>query len=252
MSDLGPGVPIWVDVSSSDIEKTRSFYQDLFGWTAEVPEGGGGYTLFLVDGKMVAGGGPTQSPEQHPAWSTYIGTDDAKETARKAAEADAQVIMEPFDVMGQGQMAVLSDPTGAFFCLWQPQAHRGAQLVNKPGSFCWNELYTRDVPRAQEFYSTVFGWTIDEQQMDMGPYTVFKLGDHPVAGGMNMGFLPDSVPPHWLTYFAVDNTDATVSKARELGAQILAGPQPTPLGPMAVIQDPVGAAFAVIQLSENA
>lgn len=245
---------MWVDVSSPDMDKTRDFYGTLFGWQSQItpePEAGG-YTVFQLDGKMVAGAGPTFSPDQHPAWSTYVCTADVEETARAAKEAGGKVLVEPMDVMGQGRMAVLADPTGALISLWQPQAHRGAELVNEPGSFSWNELYTRDLPAAREFYGKVFGWDWEETQMDVGPYTVFKVDGRPIAGGLDMtNLLPDTVPPHWLVYFTVKDTNGTIDRVKELGGQCLAGPMPTPMGPMAVLDDPVTAAFAVIQLSSE-
>ena len=252
MPEYAPGVPLWVDVSSSDIDKSRAFYSGLFGWDAQVvpdPQAGG-YTMFFLDGKMVAGAGPTFSPDQHPAWATYVCSEDAEATAQSVKDAGGQVLMGPMDVMGQGRMAVFTDPTAAPISIWQPQAHRGAELVNDPGSFCWNELYTRDIPAARDFYQKVFGWGVEETEFSGGPYTLFQVDGRSIAGGLDMSsMLPNSVPPHWLVYFTVDNTADTVAKAKELGGTILAGPQPTPMGPMAVIGDPVDAAFAVIQVT---
>jgi predicted enzyme related to lactoylglutathione lyase len=242
---------MWVDVSSPDLEKSLAFYRGLFGWDAyTVPEPeAGGYTMLSLGGKSVAGAGPTFSADQHPAWSTYVCTTDAEATARAAKEAGGQVQMEPADVMGQGRFAVLSDPTGAFISIWQPQAHRGAELVNETGSFCWNELYTRDMPAARDFYRKAFGWGVEETPMgDDGSYTLFQVDGRSIAGGLDMSkMLPDSVPPHWLVYFTVENTAGTVAKAKELGGTIAQDTKDTPMGPIAVIQDPVGAVFAVIQ-----
>jgi len=158
--------------------------------------------------------------------------------------------MGPMDVMGQGRMAVLVDSTGAHISIWQPQVHRGAQLVNEPGSFSWNELYTRDVPAAQEFYRKVFGWGIEETEMGDLKYTLFQVDGKSIAGGMDMStLLPDSTPPHWLVYFTVENTADSMAKVTELGGTVLDGPKETPMGPFAVIQDPVGAVFAIIQVT---
>ncbi|HEX6506584.1 MAG TPA: VOC family protein [Chloroflexota bacterium] len=250
MPDYAPGTPMWVDVSSPDVDKTRAFYSDLFGWDAQVvpdPEAGG-YTMFTLDGKMVGAAGPTFDPDQHPAWATYVCSEDADATVQAVKDAGGQVLMGPMDVMGQGRMAVLADPTGAYISIWQPQLHTGAERVNEPGSFCWNELYTRDVPAAREFYQKAFGWGTEESEYSGGAYTLFQVDGRNVAGGLDMStMLPDSIPPHWLVYFTVENTADAVAKARELGGTILAGPQETPMGPMAVINDPVGASFAVIQ-----
>lgn len=249
MTEYAPGVPMWVDVSSPDMDATRAFYGSLLGWEAQVVDdpAAGGYTMFFRDGKMVGAAGPTFGPEQHPAWATYVCSADAEATARAVTEAGGQVQMGPMDVMGQGRMAVFADPTGAPISIWQPQQHRGAELVNEPGSFCWNELYTRDLPAAREFYRSVFGWEVKEETFSGGPYTLFQVDGKPIAGGMDMSFLPDSVPPHWLVYFTVENTAETVEQARQLGGTVNSGPDDTPMGPMAVLSDPVGAVFAVIQ-----
>ncbi|HZU12978.1 MAG TPA: VOC family protein [Chloroflexota bacterium] len=253
MPDYAPGTPMWVDVSSPDLAKTRAFYDGLFGWESQVvpdPQAGG-YTMFFLDGKMVAAAGGTMSPDQHPAWSTYICSQDADATAQAVRENGGQVVAGPMDVLGQGRMAVCSDPTGAFFGVWQPQMHRGAEIVNEPGSFSWSELYTRDPERANEFYRRVFNWGIENSDMPNGmKYTLFQVDGRNIAGGMDMtGMLDESIPPHWLVYFTVENADDAAARTQELGGKVLDGPHPTPMGPMAVIEDPVGAAFAVIQFT---
>lgn len=256
MPDYAPGVPMWVDVSSSDLDKSKAFYTGLFGWDAQtIPDPqAGSYTMFFKDGKMVAGAGPIFSPDQHPAWATYVHSTDAEATAKAVKDAGGQVVTGPMDVMGQGHMAVFTDPTGAFISIWQPQAHTGAQLVNEPGSFSWNELYTRDVPKALEFYKKVFNWGVEETETEMGPgkYWLFQVDGKSIAGGLDMStVVPPEVPPHWLVYFTVVNTNDSIDKAKQLGGTVLAGPMDTPMGPFAVIQDPVGAAFGIIQFTQQ-
>ena len=241
---------MWVDVSSPDLDKTRAFYNGLFGWDAQtIPDPqAGGYTMFFLDGKMVGAAGPIFGPDQQPAWATYVCSADADSTVQAVKDAGGQVLMGPMDVMGQGRMAVLADPTGAHISIWQPQVHRGAELVNEKGSFCWNELYTRDIPAARDFYQKVFGWGVEESEFSGGAYTLFQVDGRRIAGGLDMTkMLPDSVPPHWLVYFTVDNAADTVAKAKELGGTVLSGPMDTAMGPIAVLSDPVGAVFAVLQ-----
>ena len=254
MPEYSAGVPMWIDFSSPDLDKSRAFYEGLLGWESQVgPPEAGGYTIFQLNGKMVAGGGPTVGPDQHPAWSQYVKTADASATAQKVKDAGGEVVMGPMDVMDQGTMAVLRDPTGAHISIWQPRVHQGAELVNEPGTFSWSELYTRDVPTAVEFYKKVFGWDVDETDMPgLGKYQLFKVDDRAMAGGMDMSsMLPAEIPPHWLIYFTVANTDDAIAKVKELGGEVLDGPNPTPMGPMALIRDPVGAAFAVIQINQQ-
>lgn len=243
---------MWVDVSSPDLDKSNAFYGGLFGWDAQKapdPEAGG-YTMYFLGGKTVGAAGPTFGPDQPAAWSTYICSVDADATARAVKDAGGQVMVDPMDVMGQGRMAVFTDPTGAYISIWQPQVHRGAQLVNEAGSFCWNELYTSDIPAAREFYRKVFGWGVEESESGNGTYTLFQVDGKSIAGGMDKSsMLPESVPPHWLVYFTVDSATDSAAKAKELGGTVLSGPMDTPMGPFAVIQDPVGATFGVIQFT---
>jgi len=246
-----PGTPMWVDVSSPDVEAAARFYGQLFGWDAEdLGEQAGHYTMFRKNGKMVAAGSPLQEGAGPASWTTYVGTSDAAETARSVSEAGGQVVMPPFDVFNSGTMAGFMDPGGAFFCVWQPKEHKGAELVNAPGGFCWNELTTRDVEGVKGFYNRVFGWGAETQAVEgRRPYTMWTLNGKPIAGGMVMddAFPPD-VPPHWVVYFAVADVEASAAKTHELGGR--ASPiMDSPAGRFAIINDPHGAVFAVIQLS---
>jgi predicted enzyme related to lactoylglutathione lyase len=244
------GVPNWIDLGSPDVEGSRAFYTALFGWTADTmpqPEAGG-YTMFRLDGKDVAGVGPLQSPEQPPVWTTYVSVEDAAATAGKARDAGGTVLMEPFDVMSAGRMAILQDPTGAVIALWQPGNHKGAGVFNVPGAMTWNELATRDVDAAKRFYNAVFGWDPHTHGEGSSAYTEWHLDGRTIGGMMGMGdMFPPQVPPHWLPYFAVADCAATAARAQELGAQLRVPPTEIEPGTFAVIADPQGAVFAVIQ-----
>lgn len=251
MGSNAAGVPIWVDFSSPDLDKSTSFYQTLFDWSGQSlgPETGN-YTMFRKNGKLVAGGGPTMEPDQHPAWSTYFQSDDAGATAEAVRKAGGTAVVEPMAIFDAGSMAVFRDPTGAFFSIWQPGQHTGAELVNEVGAFCWNELYTPDVPRNIDFYKQVFGWEVAETEMGTGAYWLFKVDGRDIAGGMDMKTveLPPEVPPHWLVYFTVADIEDTIAKVQQLGGQAR-GPMPTPMGPFAVVTDSVGAVFGAIQIT---
>jgi predicted enzyme related to lactoylglutathione lyase len=153
------------------------------------------------------------------------------------------------DVMTAGRMAFVADPAGAVIGVWQPRDHKGAQLANEEGAFSWSELQTRDVAKAKGFYSAVFGWTTSAFQGGMGESTLFENEGQQIAGGMDMpGEVPKEVPPHWLPYFAVADTDAAVSTATAQGGNVLAPAMDVPeVGRIAVLTDPSGAVFAVIK-----
>lgn len=247
------GTPSWVDLATPDLDGARTFYSALFGWTpipSPEPEAGG-YTNFLLDGKAVAGVGPIMGEQQPPAWTTYIATDDVDETTNLVEKAGGRVLVPPIDVMKYGRMAVFMDPTGAAIAAWQSGTHTGAQLVNVPGSLTWNELATRDPESAKTFYGEVFGWAAVDSTMGQVEYTTWKLGNRDVGGMMAMigEEWPDDLPPHWMVYFAVEDTDATVAEAIELGGSVSVPPTDLPVGRFAVIGDPQGAFFSVIAMA---
>ena len=251
-----PGTFCWVELGTTDGEAAKKFYTELFGWDfTDNPIGPDMvYTMLKLNGKDV-GALYKMTPEMTtqgipPHWLSYVSVTSADETATKAKEAGGTVTKDPFDVFTVGRMAVIQDPTGATFALWQAGTHKGAGVVNVPNSFCWNELATTDTEKAGDFYTKLFGWGKKVQQMGPMTYTSFTNGDRP-AGGMykptpEMG----NIPPHWLVYFAVDDTDAKVKKAQELGAKTIAPPVDIPdTGRFAILQDPQGAAFAIIKLT---
>jgi predicted enzyme related to lactoylglutathione lyase len=248
-----PGTPCWVDLASSDLAATKSFYGGLFGWEAEdVPDpSAGGYGFFQLRGKLVAGYGPTMGPGQPSAWSTYVQVDDADKTADAVRAAGGTVVAGPMDLPGDaGRIAVCTDREGAFISLFQTGQHKGAQLANEPGAFCWNELDSRDLAAAKAFYPAVFDWTVKGGAEGGWEYYEWMRGTASIGGLMPMpAAVPAEVPSHWITYFAVADTDAAVATARQLGASaVYAEPMDSPAGRFAVLGGPQGEAFAVIAM----
>ncbi len=250
-----PAIPVWADLATSDLEAAKTFYRKLFGWESQTaPDpAAGGYTMAVLDGKEVAGLGPQMSKDQPPSWSVYFGSDDADATARKVHEAGGKVIAPPFDVLKSGRMAVFQDPAGAFFSVWQPAEHKGFETTQAPNSFAWAELNTRGIESVKPFYQKVFGWGIKSSPMGEGQpaYTEWLVNDQSIAGGMEMSTeMPASIPPHWLTYFAVAEPDATAKKAAELGGRVNFPPTDFPGGRFAVLSDPQGAVFGILTMKQ--
>jgi predicted enzyme related to lactoylglutathione lyase len=251
MPDFPAGTPSWVDLGSPDVDASIAFYGGLFGWTASDPgpPEAGGYRFFMQDGKMVAGVGPLMNEGQPPAWLNYVTVTDADASASVARDAGATVWVGPMDVLDVGRMAIISDPTGAALGLWQPRRHKGAELVNEPVSLAWNELNTRDTDAAKPFYAALFGWQAETAQMGDVEYTTWQLDGKPVGGMLAMGEeFPAQVPAHWLAYFAVQDTDATVERIKAAGGDVMYGPVDIPAGRFAVAGDPHRAVFGVIQM----
>jgi predicted enzyme related to lactoylglutathione lyase len=254
-TEYAPGTPSWTDLASPDVPASQEFYGALFGWDFTPQDTGdpdNPYFTARQDGNDVAGM-MKLSPEMQaggmpPVWGTYVTVADVEASTAKAKDLGGAVLSEPMDVMEAGRMSVVADPTGAVLCLWQPKESIGAQLVNEPVSLTWNELMTPDVEAAKSFYGGLFGW--NAETMDMGgdgpPYTMWILGEGGVGGAMAPPM--DGMPAFWGVYFSVDDCDATVARATELGATVLNGPMDVPdVGRMAALMDPQGAAFSVIK-----
>jgi uncharacterized protein len=247
--------PAWVDLATTDAEAARDFYAKLFGWNLEVSEDPqyGGYATAKLSDQSVAGIGPKQEGDQSPtAWSLYIGTEDVDGLTKKVQDAGGSVVAPPFDVGDQGRMAVLTDPSGAFISAWQ--AAGMSQFVSGvPDAFGWAELNARGLDRAITFYETVFGWTHSEQPFGEGEvYTQLEHDGQPIAGALEMSpQIPAETPSYWLIYFNVDDVDARFKKVIELGGREMVAPQDMPGGRFAIVSDPQGAAFGILNVQQQ-
>ena len=247
-NEYAPGTPNWVDLQTTDQPAAQRFYTGLFGWDYDeqpMPDGPV-YAMGTIRGRHVAAIAPMPPGGEGmpPHWNSYVSVSDVDAITGRVAGAGGTVLMEPFDVMDAGRMSVVLDPTGAPINIWQAKNNIGAQVVNEAGAFTWSELSTSDVDRAAGFYAKVFGW--DAQKFPEMDYTVFNNGGQGIAGAMKSP--AEGMPSYWLVYFAVDDTDATVAKARDLGANVMVEPTDIPeVGRFAMLADPQGAAFGVIK-----
>ncbi|MBV7696346.1 VOC family protein [Streptomyces sp. TRM70350] len=239
------GGPCWVELGTTDLDGAKRFYAELFGWRSETDprQEAGGYTVAHLGDAAVAALTPLYQEGQPVAWTVSFAVRDADETARQITAAGGTVLMGPMDVFDMGRFAVAADPSGAAFTLWQPRAFEGAGLFNAPGALGWVELLTREPARARDFYTTVFGWTVNASEH----YAQWGIAGQDFGGLMTMDDkFPHEVPPHWLPYFAVADVDATAATAIGSGGTALMEPTSLPDGPrIAVLRDPQGAMFGV-------
>lgn len=210
------------------------------------------YTIFRLGGRDAAAAYTMnkQEREQHvpPHWNLYMATANADETAAKAAKLGGQVLAPPFDVMDVGRMAVVQDPTGAVFCVWQAKKHSGLGVVDEDGAFCWADLSTPDVQRGSKFYSDLLGWKLEKGANDPSGYLHIKSGDKHIGGIPPAEYRPPNTPPHWMLYFQVANVEASTEKAKQMGAKIYMPPRKMEgVGTWAVVADPQGAVFALFK-----
>jgi uncharacterized protein len=266
-----PGVPCWIDIAEPQPRAALDFYGGLFGWEFEdrMPaEAPGSYFVATLRGKDVAAiGSQPEGMPPAPAWNTYVWVESADAAAAGAKSAGGSVLTEPFDVLDAGRMAVLADPEGAAISVWQANQHRGAQLVNEPGTWNFSGLNTHDVDGARAFYHAVFGWEADDVDPGTQQGTMFRrpgYGDHLAerdpdlrrrqadqdapegfedAVAWLMPMADENQSPHWSITFAVDDADAVAAKTAELGGRVLAPPMDAPFVRFTVVSDPQGAVF---------
>jgi predicted enzyme related to lactoylglutathione lyase len=274
-----PGVPCWVDSQVPEPSAVLPFYSGLFGWefdNAMPPDSGGAYFIAtLRDAPVAAVGALPDGALPLARWNTYVAVASADESAGKVRDAGGDLLMEPFDVMDAGRMAMAADPEGAVFAVWEARRHFGAQVVNEHGALNFNSLSTRDPERAEEFYGAVFGWRI--LPLSSGPmWSLPGYGDHleEKTPGLREGMAQMGAPEgfvdvvaqlapiapddsgtlsHWNVTFGVDDASAVAEQATELGGKVLAGPFDAPWTRVTVIEDPQGAMFVAAQfVAENA
>lgn len=244
------GTFCWADAFSTDIEATREFMTELFGWTSEdLPTDVGlDYTMFYLDGKEVAAASPMpKDMEGMPSfWVNHVAVDDVDEVVKKAEELGGTVTMPAMDVMDQGRMASITDPTGAALSLWEAKKRIGAKVINTPGAMSWNELNTHDLETAKEYYQNLFGWKVEYDE---------KADYHTISnnGRMNGGMLqikPEwkDAPPAWMPYFTVESMDESVEKVKELGGETKTEVIEAGAGKMMLVADPTGAHFMIIEM----
>lgn len=250
MSEYPPGAPCWVDTTSPDPTAQRRFYAGIFGWSYAIgPPETGPYALCLVDDLAVAGIGIAQEGVPTRAWNTYLAVSDADEACQAVEAAGGSVTVDPTDVMDQGRLALVAEPTGATFGLWEAGEHIGARRVAEHGAMVWHELVSPRPDESAEFMAHAFGYTYDVIETPHGtPYRVSKLDEQVVGGVMALtDAWPQGTTAHWLCYFMVDDTDEAVHGAMAAGGGVNITPFNTPYGRIALLSDPVGAVFGVIQ-----
>jgi predicted enzyme related to lactoylglutathione lyase len=244
-----PGTFSWTDLATTDQDGAKAFYAGLFGWEYDdMPVGEGvTYSMAKLNGKYVAAVAPQQQAQRDagapPTWNSYVTVENADSSASRAGELGGTVHAPPFDVMEAGRMAVIQDPQGAFFMVWQPNQHIGAQLVNAPGALSWNELGSPDIDGSTSFYGRLFGWTFSPMEGSDPPYLVIQ-NDGRSNGGIRPP-MPPGTPPFWLVYFATSDIDASLAKASDLGGNALMGNTDIGIAKIGVVQDPQGAVFAL-------
>jgi predicted enzyme related to lactoylglutathione lyase len=248
-----PGSFCWVELGTTDAKNAKAFYAGLFGWRPEdMPMGGGQvYTMLLIQGKAI---GALYEMDENmrrmsvpTSWLQYIAVENADQTVAQVKKLGGHVMKEPFDVFDAGRMAVIQDPAGAVFAVWQPNRNIGIRITGEPHTLCWSELATSDTSGSIEFYTRLLGWSAKAGAPGGMDYTEISNQGRPMGGIMPM--TPEmGKTAHWTPYFLVTGCDSTAGKAKQLGGSLCVPPTNIPdVGRFAVISDPQGAVFSIFQ-----
>jgi hypothetical protein len=250
-----PGAFCWVELATSDQTAAEAFYGSLFGWTPNAMPMGpdGAYTIFKLNGRSCAAA-YTQRPDEAamgvpPHWGLYVAVEDADAATHRATLLGGKAVTAAFDVFEAGRMAVLEDPTGAVFQVWQPKRNIGIEVIGDPGAFGAADLSTSDRARARKFYEDMFGWTMTTgKDKDDGGYLHIMNGSKYVGGILPDSFRNPNAPPNWMPYFMVTSCDETAAKAKLMDATVYMAPMNVDKTVrIAILADPQGAVFALFE-----
>jgi len=239
---------VWHDHISNDPAAASGFYADLLGWEIEVWKPGEmDYPMSRVREESHGGFGPAQGGAP-PNWLAHVRVDDVDAAAGRAEGAGGRIVAPAFDIPEVGRMAVVADPQGAALSLFTPTG----EWEPTGGVFVWDELMTTDVEDAKRFYGEVVGWGSRDQDMGEFTYTLFTSGGADRAGGMTIPPQAAGMQPYWMTYIGADDVDATVEKAKGMGANVMMEPSDVPsVGRLAILVDPTGAVFGLYKPVES-
>src|SRR5947209_6013588 len=221
-----PGSFCWFELGTTDQNAAKQFYSSLFGWTAnDYPIGPSDfYTMFQLNGADAAAAYTLRSDQrQHgvpPHWMIYMAVENADQSVARAGQLGATVLAPPFDVAEHGRMAVLQDPTGAVFSVWQPKQHPGTGVSRVDGTVCWADLSTSDPAKAARFYEFLFGWSVKPGEHDPSGYLHIQNRGEFIGGIPPIEQRNSEIPPHWLLYFQTSNCDQTAKSAAQAGAML--------------------------------
>jgi predicted enzyme related to lactoylglutathione lyase len=251
VTSYAPGTPSWIDLSTTDAEGALAFYGTLFGWENDPQSMGPDAFYYMQRLRGLAVCGLYQQMEDQTSqgvpshWTTYITVESADHAASRAEQAGGSILVAPCDVFEAGRMAMLQDPEGAVFAVWEPKAHIGCEVKSEPSALIWNEVMTNNPAEAGAFYGAVLG--VEFTSAPMG-YYLLRAGGSSVAGVLQITPQMHGTPPCWGVYFGVDDADAKTAQAVKLGATALVPPWDIPgEGRVAVLQDPQGAVFNLFQ-----
>lgn len=243
------GAPAWVDISVTDIGRSKDFYTSVLGWDFTGGEAEfGGYTNATLDGRAVAGMAPPMEGqgEVPNLWTVYLAVEDSADVEQQIAAAGGSTTMPPMQVGSFGTMGIHADPTGAVFGTWQPGGHRGFEVTDEPGAISWNEAMVGDFERGKEFYTQIFGWTYEDMSSEEMQYAIFTTPGETAGRTGGIGKVDDGEQPYWSVVFKVEDTDAAAQRVTAAGGSVSVEPFDFEFGRLAICAGPDGEPFGII------
>src|SRR6202162_42881 len=247
------GKVIFAELVTPDLAAAKQFYGGLFGWTfRDIQSGKAEYAAASLDGQPVAGlihKELSTGEHSQPAWLSFIAVRDVDATRDLAVQHGARVVFPPRSVQDRGRQAVFADPQGAVFAVLASSSGDPPDVLAEPGEWIWSSLITRDPDAGAAFYQTLFDYEVFALPADEGAqHLLFATDNYARASANSWPANKPNIHPHWLNYVRVEDADKTAAKAVALGGRILVEPRlDRHGGKVAVIADPTGAAFGLLE-----
>ena len=249
-----PGKMVFAELVTPDLDGAERFYGGLFGWTfKEVPVRDTRYAEAIVNGAQVAGLIQKPIPPgggRRPSWLTFFATADVDATTDVATHYGARVLFAPRAAAGLGREAVLADPQGAVFALLASSSGDPPDVLVDDGAWIWSSLITNDPNTAAGFYRALFGYQVFAAPEGGGKHLVMASNDYARA---SVNPFPADRPDdraRWTDFVRVEDVGSAVAKAVSLGGTVLVPAHGDREGdPVAIVADPQGAAFGLLQWS---
>jgi uncharacterized protein len=251
------GKMVWADLVTPDLAAAEKFYGTLFGWTFHrIRAGSTDYAVAMLDGRPIGGlmEKPIPAGESHQsAWLTFMAVADVNASKRVATAHGAKVLADSRSYPMRGRQCVLSDPEGAIFAILASSSGDSPDYLPVTGEWIWSSLHAKDAGAEAAFYQELFGYDVFELPSDDdSQHLILSTDNYARASANSLAAGSTRRHPHWLNFVRVDNAADMTAKVIAMGGHVLVEPRVDRHGGMvAVVADPAGAPFGLMEWSES-